>query len=244
MEARYLRVKKWREFQHYAERRPPWIKLKRRLIEGERDFVEQLSEIEQWQLVRLWLYASGSETVMLDEKGREVPLVAYDEHSLRLGIKTLKKIPLEKFIRQGWLEVVSEDEITASFAAHSDPDIASTIASAFASTDASTRASTAPLDPVAVRPPERTEGAEDSEKDRPSPFEELPVVGDPCEVLISLLTDGDAHTPRTVRSFQPKLPPAAFAQVLVQLRDKRPRNKTRYAVKTLSTMVKEGQYAA
>jgi hypothetical protein len=132
MEARYLRVKNWREHQHYRDRRPPWIKLLRELIDGDngREFREQLSEPEQWQLVRLWLYASGSERVMHDAVGRELPLVAFDEKTLRIGIRSMKKIPLEKFIRLGFLELVSAEEADASV-------VASATASAAASKEVS-----------------------------------------------------------------------------------------------------------
>lgn len=234
MDARYLRVKNWREYQHYKDRRPPWIKLMRALIDQERDFREQLSEGEQWQLVRLWLYASGSETVMLDEKGQEVPLIAFDEKTLRIGIRTLKRIPLEKFVRLGWLEVIHEEEIKASFDALSDPDVASTIASALASTDASTR----PPKTGSAWPTESTEAAERTDKGSTA------FIGEPMEVLIAHISDGDARTPTTIRGFADKLPPAAFGQCLAQLRQKHPRHQARYAVGVLKRMVDEGQYAA
>lgn len=241
MEARYLRVKNWREYQHYSDRRPPWIKLLRQLIDGDsgREFREELSEAEQWQLVRLWLYSSGSETVMLDEKGREVPLIAYDERTLRIGIRTLKKIPLERFIRDGWLEVVGEDEIAASFVPFHDPEVASTVASALASTAASAAASTGPPKQGAVTPPEKGEGAEGAEVLSLGSFS-----FGAMDQLVAYCRDGDENTPRTIRSYADKLPEAAFAQALSQLKRRKPRNKAMYAVKTLSRMVEEGQYAA
>lgn len=121
MEARYLRVKNWRKHQHYRDRRPPWIKLARELIDGDagREFRDELSEIEQWQLVRIWLYASGSERVMVDCDGHEVPVVAYDERTLRIGIRSDKKVAVDKFVRLGFLEPVSADEIDASTSASS-----------------------------------------------------------------------------------------------------------------------------
>lgn len=234
MERRYLRVKKWREYQHYTDRRPPWIKLLRRLIESERDFCEKLTEAEQWQLVRLWLYASGSETVMYDEQAREVPLIAYDEQTLRLGIRSVKKIPLAKLIAQGWLEVVTEAQRIESIEAVSDPSVASTIASTLASTIASTGTPESGV----TTPTEKTEAAELSEKTEPA------FIGDPVEVLIANVTQGDSRTPSVIRGFQDKLPPAAFAQALAQIRAKPSRSRARYVVGTLKKMVEEGQYAA
>jgi hypothetical protein len=234
MEVRYLRVKKWREYQHYTDRRPPWIKLLRKLIESERDFNEKLTEQEQWQLVRLWLYASGSETVMYDDQAREVPLVAYDEQTLRLGIRTAKKIPLAKFIHQGWLEVVTAAEVAESLERVSDPNVASAIASGLASTGAST----GPPKSGVTTPTEKTEAAELSEKTGTA------FIGDPVEVLIANVTQADVRTPAVIRAFESKLPPAAFAQALAQLRANPSRSRAKYVVGTLKKMVEEGQYAA
>lgn len=116
MEARYLCVKNWRKHQHYRDRRPPWIKVLRELIDGDegREFREELSEVEQWQLVRIWLYASGSERVMVDCQGHEVPVIAYDERTLRIGIRTDRRVPVDKFVRLGFLEIVAADVLDAS----------------------------------------------------------------------------------------------------------------------------------
>lgn len=121
MRASYLRVKNWREFQHYAKRRPPWIKLFNRILGDDTEFAE-LDELEQWQLVRIWLIASRSSRYTLDEERRIVPVVVNDEQSLRRAIQTLKKVPIEKFIRAGWLVPVAEEELV-------DEDGASTGAS-------------------------------------------------------------------------------------------------------------------
>lgn len=125
MDASYLRVKKWADKQHYRDRMPPWIKLYNTIIGGDSDF-GFLPEIEQWQLVRIWLIASRSSSFTLDQDGNRVPVVPADELALRRSIQTTKKIPLAKFVRDGWLIPVAEHDL-----------VLANDASAGASTDAS-----------------------------------------------------------------------------------------------------------
>lgn len=110
LDARYLRVKNWADKQHYKDRMPPWIKLYNTII-GSDDRFGFLPEHEQWQLVRIWLIASRSSAFCLDENGRRVPVVPDDELALRRSIQTLRKIPLAKFIRDGWLVPVAASEL-------------------------------------------------------------------------------------------------------------------------------------
>lgn len=109
MEARYLRVKNWATFQHYKDKEPGWIKLYATTVRDS-TFLE-LSEPEQWQLVRVWVAASQSSRFTLDEKERRVPVVPDDEQYLRRATASLKKIPLARFIREGWLIPIAEDEL-------------------------------------------------------------------------------------------------------------------------------------
>lgn len=109
MTARYLRVKKWKDWQHYKDREPPWVKLHSKLLQD--DLFMELPEHEQWQLVRIWIVASQSSRFTLDEKKRVVPVVVEDERSLRRSTKSLKKVPLAKFISEGWLIPVAEDDL-------------------------------------------------------------------------------------------------------------------------------------
>jgi hypothetical protein len=101
IEARYLRVINREKFQHYKDRCPPWIKLHRSVVTGEErqfdDFL-LLAEWEQWQLVRIWVVASQC---------AKPHLLAYDELWMRRAIRSTRKVPLAKFVEQGWLEVLS-----------------------------------------------------------------------------------------------------------------------------------------
>jgi len=121
----HLRIKNWGDLQHYSERRPPWIKLYRRLLEDNR-FLE-LDEFAQWQLVRIWLLASRSETTVTDLDGREVPVVVNSEPALRRAIGTLKKLPLKQFIRDGWLVPVCVPGASASASAGDSETLALSI---------------------------------------------------------------------------------------------------------------------
>lgn len=106
----YLRVKNWASFQHYSKRRPPWIKLYARLLMDDR-FCE-LSEVERGQLLMVWLVASQSSRFTLDEEGKPTPVIAADERKLRAAIRGSRKIPLDRFISEGWLVPVQADELT------------------------------------------------------------------------------------------------------------------------------------
>lgn len=140
MSAEYLRVKNWREFQHYdpLKRRPPWIKFHNTVLDPGTDF-QYLSEMEQWQLVRLWLIASRSDLITLDEDGKVVQVIPNDEAILRRSAMTLKRIPLAKFVQAGWLIPVPASNVASVSA--------STGASALVNAGASARGAEEPEEP-------------------------------------------------------------------------------------------------
>lgn len=109
MSANYLRVKKWKDWQHYKDREPPWVKLHAKLLRD--DLFCELTEGEQWQLVRIWMIASQSSRFTVDEKRRLVPVISDDEQALRRTIQSLKKVPIAKFVREGWLIPVNESDL-------------------------------------------------------------------------------------------------------------------------------------
>jgi hypothetical protein len=108
----YLRVKNWTKFQHYRDRRPVWIKFHWRDLKNDDGFGE-LTEFEQWQLVRIWGMAANSTRLTADEDGKHVPVIPFDEIGIRRGIATAKRVPLEKFINTGWLILVAEEDLLA-----------------------------------------------------------------------------------------------------------------------------------
>lgn len=53
---KFLTIKNWKTFQHYAKRNPPWIKLHRALLD---DYAFcALSDTSKAHLMLIWLYAS------------------------------------------------------------------------------------------------------------------------------------------------------------------------------------------
>lgn len=136
----YLRVKNWADFQHYdpSKRRPPWIKFYNRILEPGDEFVMGLSECEQWQLARIWLVVSRSQLLTIDDDGKVVQVVPNDEIGLRRSTMSIKKIPIAKFVRDGWLIPVSSEALIHI----ENAEVASAVASSLASADASAGAST------------------------------------------------------------------------------------------------------
>lgn len=119
---KYFAVKGYRDFQHYSERNPPWIKLYYRLI-GDLDF-KRLTEVQQIHLVLIWLIASR-----LDNR------IPYDEAYVRAAIGAKRRVDLKALVDSGFLLMV-EDTPGAS---NGKGPGASTKVSPGASADASTR---------------------------------------------------------------------------------------------------------
>lgn len=57
--AAYLRVKNWEQFQHYADRSPPWIKLHRSVLD-DYEF-SSLPDASKAHLMLIWLLASSND---------------------------------------------------------------------------------------------------------------------------------------------------------------------------------------
>lgn len=151
----YLYVRNWAELQHYTKRNPPWIKLYRRVLR-DGDFL-RLDEFEQWQLVRIWL-ASAEE-----HPGGWVP---NNQSWLRRYTGTLRAIPVEKFVEQGWLETRSAS------------DHASAVASKGASTDAIKHVAKHPpkLPPRETETQRRPKNTQASRQSQPEDRNGLPAI--------------------------------------------------------------------
>lgn len=92
-----LQVKGWREFQHYKDRNPLWIKLYAKLLTNYE--FGQLSDAEKGQLVMIWLVASQHDGSIPND-----PKWIASQASLK------GKLPIAKFIAEGWLEVVGKSK--------------------------------------------------------------------------------------------------------------------------------------
>lgn len=93
-----LRPKNWQSFQHYKDRRPPWIKLYRNLLD-DKDYL-RLPTASRALAPCLWLLASESETGEFDGS---VDNIAF---RLRLTDKEVEQ-GLKHLIDKGFFEVAS-----------------------------------------------------------------------------------------------------------------------------------------
>lgn len=98
-----MKIKNWNTFQHFKDRRPPWIKLHREILD-QRD-INMISDRSFRVLVGLWLLASEDEHM----EGR-LPEIDDICFRLRMGkpciIKALKE--LEPFLYQNDIKVISK----------------------------------------------------------------------------------------------------------------------------------------
>lgn len=265
MEAAYLRIKNWGKLQHYSDRRPPWIKLYQGLLGDDDDFA-RLDEATQWQLVRIWIVASRSSALTVDELGHQVPVVANDAASLQRSIQSLKRVPLAKLIREGWLIPVSDDElveaaprkrkaigdrskIVAVEGVNSDVDL---VADA-ESDGVGASAALAPRkhDASALYRGRGTEGLDlASIRGRQSGTDDLPESINPENLLLvtrlmhRIGDHADDGTHHVVTSYAAQLPPAALAKVIESIEITHPQNRAAYAVSALRCEIEERSNAA
>lgn len=224
----YLRVKKWKDWQHYKDREPPWVKLWASLL---RDgaFLE-LSEPEQWQLVRVWMVCSLATRFTLDEKGRTVPVVLNDESSVRRATASLKRVPLRKFLAGGWLiEVAVEDTFDASAVIapgkHPPPETVSV--------NGDTEDSC--YHPLEAEK-QRTRDL-DTHQSRSSALPEIFLKSE--RRLFEVLTDMDANSPKVLRPLLELLPAASIEFTRNEVLARQPRSPTGYAVEVLTRQIQD-----
>lgn len=106
---KFFRIRNFDRFQHYADRRPPWIKLYRDLWDDPRFF--SLSDGERYALISLFVVAS--------QHDNKVPA---DTKWLKAKLLTKAAIPLEKLVATEWIEWVEQDAITALAASNAQAD--------------------------------------------------------------------------------------------------------------------------
>ena len=102
-EFKYLRVKNWKEFQHYKDRHPPWIKLHLPLL----DDVEYLALPDKAKLVLVHCWIAAGK---LWNPIKEVePLLPFDLSLLRLLLHLSQRLHVDDLIASGFLIPVSSD---------------------------------------------------------------------------------------------------------------------------------------
>ena len=95
----FISVVNFERFQHYTDRRPPWIKLHCALLDDDRFF--DLADVERYHLIGLFILASQH-----DNKIPNKP--EWLKHQLR----TTKAISLERLIETGWIAMSGQDAST------------------------------------------------------------------------------------------------------------------------------------
>lgn len=86
-----LRVKGWEKFQHYKDRRPPWIKLYNEVLD-DYDF-GRLPDASKWHLIAIWLLASRTDNAIPD-----------DERWLARMIGAHEPVDIQSLVSAGFVE--------------------------------------------------------------------------------------------------------------------------------------------
>jgi hypothetical protein len=87
---KYFCVKNWAKFQHYKDRRPPWIKLHVELLHDYEFGI--LEDHQKYQLMGIWILASQSEN--------KLPM---DNSFIGNGIHASEPVDLDKFMKTGFI---------------------------------------------------------------------------------------------------------------------------------------------
>jgi hypothetical protein len=98
---KYIRPRNWREFQHYKERAPVWIKLHRRLLD-DYDF-NCLPVASQALAPKLWLLASEYDNGDIPADTRKIA------YRLRMTLQELS-VAFEPLLRSGFFEIIGNDD--------------------------------------------------------------------------------------------------------------------------------------
>jgi hypothetical protein len=93
---RYVRIRNWERFQHYRDRRPPWIKLHQSLAD---DFAfHELPDHAKVQLMSLWILASKHDNKIPDRG------VGFERHNL-----SHRPFDIPLLVKAGFLEYAEEE---------------------------------------------------------------------------------------------------------------------------------------
>ena len=99
---RYLRVKNWREYQHYKKRNPPWIKLHCKLLDD--PDLDKLSDRARLTLYQVWLLVAREG----DFDGR-IPAWKLTRESLRTKIRPC----IQELVDAGYLIEDLREEVAS-----------------------------------------------------------------------------------------------------------------------------------
>lgn len=97
------RIKNWKKFQHFKDRRPPWIKLHREILD-QRDIM-MISDCNFAFLIKLWLLAS-------EDEGNEGKIPSVEDIAFRFRMKKSQVInclkDVDNFLVHDDIKMISE----------------------------------------------------------------------------------------------------------------------------------------
>ena len=91
---KYFRFRNWRKYQHYHDRRPPWVKLYIKIIEPGNDLYD-LSDQEVGQLAKMWALAGKSDNCL-----------PYNSEVIAEEIHASEPLDLDRFADLGLFDIV------------------------------------------------------------------------------------------------------------------------------------------
>ena len=202
---RYVVVPRWREFQHYEKRRPPWIKLYVRLLDD--DNYRTLTAHQRAVLHGLWL--------MYARKGCEV-LDKCSIISSQLGLRVTRPT-LDRLEQAGFIEfALAPCKQDAPPETETETEIKPP-EQAFA------------LDVERAGLEDLSLGNQETLEELAARLGEVPpMVGEGR--LFEVLTDMDKHSPAVLRAYLNKLPYRAIEETRAEILRVAPRSPVRYAV--------------
>ncbi len=104
----FFRIANFEKYQHYKDRKPPWIKLYREVLSEPKFFA--LTDAERYYLIGLFILAS--------QHDNRLP---YNDEWLKVELKTTKQIPVAKLLQLGWVEWCETASVPVSIPASKKP---------------------------------------------------------------------------------------------------------------------------
>ena len=113
-----FRVKNWNDFQHYKDRRPPWIKLHKTILEDRRWFA--LSHASKALAMCIWLLASEHEDPLSGLVTDDIEDLSFRSRQGDAEVAAC----IKELIKQGFIEQINDDasNVLAERYQHATPE--------------------------------------------------------------------------------------------------------------------------
>jgi hypothetical protein len=194
-----LRIKKWDEYQHYKERRPPWVKFHTSLLDNYE--LMALRASSKFLACGLLLLAARCDNVIPNDSLRIAKQLEMNTQQVTTGIEDLLRIGFVEPIRR----TRGASKVRAGRYAQAETDSSSEKTAK--PTEAGKRSKQEPVDLKIV------------EQDGFHAERLLETIGD----------HADERTPGQIRSFIGRVAPSVFERIREQLSEGRAGNRAKYA---------------